>query len=135
MHGPDRGQPRPPVQAHKYLSVLLPDKALPTSEHPCGETIRRGGITKTGNGPARRVLVEGAWTYKHHARITLPLIKRQRELPKSICQISWKAQLRLCARYRRMIAKKKPNNVVVIAIARELAAFMWAIAQEVKAAA
>jgi len=108
---------------------------LVPSEHSSGETIRRGGITKTGNGHARRVLVEGAWTYKHHARITSPLIKRQRDLPKSICQISWKAQLRLCARYRKMVARKKPNNVVVIAIARELAAFMWAIAQEVRAAA
>jgi len=98
-----------------------------TPEHSSGETIRRGGITKTGNGHARRVLVEGAWTYKHHARITPPLIKRQRDLPKSICQISWKAQLRLCARYRKMVARKKPNNVVVIAIARELAAFMWGI--------
>ena len=108
---------------------------LVPSEHSSGETIRRGGITKTGNGHARRVLVEGAWTYKHHARVTLPLIKRQRELPKSICQISWKAQLRLCARYRKMIARKKPMQVVVITIARELAAFMWAIAQEVRAAA
>ena len=78
--------------------------------------------------------MESAWTYKHHARITGHLLKRQRDLPKSICQISWKAQLRLCARYRKMVARKKPNNVVVIAIARELAAFMWAIAQEVRAA-
>ena len=108
---------------------------LVPSEHSSGESIRRGGITKTGNSHARRVLVEGAWTYKHHARVTLPLIKRQRGLPKSVCQISWKAQLRLCARYRKMVARKKPMQVVVIAIARELAAFMWAIAQEVKTTA
>jgi transposase len=114
---------------------LMAYLGLVPSEHSSGENIRRGGITKTGNSHARRVLVEGAWTYKYHARVTRPLIKRQRELPKSICQISWKAQLRLCARYRKMVARKKPNNVVVIAIARELAAFMWAIAQEVKAAA
>jgi transposase len=119
-------------QNPKELMAYL---GLVPSEHSSGETIRRGGITKTGNGHARRVLVEGAWTYKHHARITPPLIKRQRDLSKSICQISWKAQLRLCARYRKMVARKKPNNVVVIAIARELAAFMWAIAQEVRAAA
>ena len=119
-------------QKPKELMAFI---GLVPSEHSSGETIRRGGITKTGNGHARRVLVEGAWTYKHHARVTLPLIKRQRDLPKSICQISWKAQLRLCGRYRKMVARKKPNNVVVIAIARELAAFMWAIAQEVRAAA
>ena len=85
--------------------------------------------------PGRRVLVESAWTYKYHARVTLPLIKRQRDLPKSICQISGKAKLRLCARYRMMIARKKPAQVVAVAIARELAAFMWAIAKEVEATA
>ncbi len=107
---------------------------LVPSEHSSGESIRRGHITKTGNSHARRVLVKSAWTYKHHVRVTRPLIKRQRELSRSIIQISWKAQLLLCARYRRMMARKKPMQVVVIAIARELAAFMWAIAQEVKAA-
>jgi len=113
---------------------LMAYLGLVPSEHSSGESIKRGGITKTGNSYARRVLVESAWTYKHHARVTRPLIKRQRELPKSICQISWKAQLRLCARYRKMIARKKPMQVVVIAIARELAAFMWAIAKETKTA-
>ena len=113
---------------------LMAYLGLVPSEHSSGESIKRGGITKTGNSHARRVLVESAWTYKHHARVTPPLLKRQRDLPKNICQISWKAQLRLCARLRRMITRKKPNNVVVIAIARELAAFMWAIAQEVKTA-
>ena len=119
-------------QKPKELMAYL---GLVPSEHSSGESIKRGGITKTGNNHARRVLVESAWTYKHHARITRCLIKRQQGLPRSIIQISWKAQLRLCARFRRMVAKKKPNNVVVIAIARELAAFMWAIAQEVRATA
>ena len=114
---------------------LMAYLGLVPSEHSSGESIKRGHITKTGNSHARRILVESAWTYKHHARVTLPLIKRQEGLSRSICQISWKAQLRLCARYRRMMARKKPMQVVVIAIARELAAFMWAIAQEVKATA
>ena len=119
-------------QNPKELMAYL---GLVPSEHSSGESVKRGHITKTGNSHARRILVESAWTYKHHARVTLPLIKRQQDLPKNICQISWKAQLRLCARYRRMMARKKPMQVVVIAIARELAAFMWAIAQEVEAAA
>jgi transposase len=119
----------------QHPKELMAYLGLVPSEHSSGESIRRGHITKTGNSHARRVLVEGAWTYKHHARVTLPLIKRQRDLPKNICQISWKAQLRLCARYRRMMARKKPMQVVVIAIARELAAFMWAIAQEVEVVA
>jgi len=119
-------------QNPKELMAYL---GLVPSEHSSGESIKRGHITKTGNSYARRVLVESAWTYKHHARITRPLIKRQQELSRSIIQISWKAQLRLCARYRKMIARKKPMQIVVIAIARELAAFMWAIAQEVRTAA
>ena len=119
----------------QHPKELMAYLGLVPSEHSSGESIKRGHITKTGNSHARRVLVESAWTYKHHARVTPPLIKRQRDLPKNICQISWKAQLRLCARYRKMVARKKPNNVVVIAIARELAAFMWAIAKEVEVVA
>jgi transposase len=119
----------------QHPKELMAYLGLVPSEHSSGESIKRGHITKTGNSHARRVLVESAWTYKHHARVTSPLIKRQRGLPKNICQISWKAQLRLCARYRRMMARKKPMQVVVIAIARELAAFMWAIAKEVEVVA
>jgi transposase len=119
----------------QHPKELMAYLGLVPSEHSSGESIKRGGITKTGNSHARRVLVESAWTYKYHARVTKPLIKRQQELPRSICQISWKAQLRLCARYRRMIARKKPAQVVAVAIARELAAFMWAIAKEVEAVA
>jgi transposase len=123
------------ISRFHHPKELMAYLGLVPTEHSSGESIKRGHITKTGNSHARRVLVESAWTYKHHARITSYLIKRQQGLPRSICQISWKAQLRLCARYRRLMARKKPMQVVVIAIARELAAFMWAIAQEVEAAA
>ena len=123
------------ISRFSHPKELMAYLGLVPSEHSSGESIRRGHITKTGNSHARRVLVESAWTYKHHARVTLPLIKRQEGLPRSICQISWKAQLRLCARYRRMVARKKPMQVVAIAIAREIAAFMWAIAKEVEATA
>jgi len=123
------------ISRFQHPKELMAYLGLVPSEHSSGDSIKRGHITKTGNSHARRVLVESAWTYKHHARVTKPLIKRQEELPRNICQISWKAQLRLCARYRRLMARKKTMQVVVIAIARELAAFMWAIAQEVKATA
>ena len=123
------------ISRFSHPKELMAYLGLVPSEHSSGESIRRGHITKTGNSHARRVLVESAWTYKHHARVTLPLIKRQEGLPRSICQISWKAQLRLCTRYRRMMARKKPMQVVVVAIAREIAAFMWAIAKEVEATA
>ncbi|KPK24037.1 MAG: transposase, partial [Desulfobacterales bacterium SG8_35_2] len=96
----------------RHPKELMAYFGLVPSEHSSGENIKRGHITKTGNSHARRVLVESAWTYKHHARVTLPLIKRQEGLPRSI----W-------------------MQVVVIAIAREIAAFMWAIAKEVEATA
>lgn len=113
----------------KELTAYL---GLVPSEHSSGATVRRGRITKTGNGHARRVLVEAAWAYRLRARVTRPLLQRQGGLPESIRQISWKAQLRLCARYRRLLARGKAKQTIVTAIARELAAFIWAIGQAVE---
>jgi transposase len=113
----------------KELTAYL---GLVPSEHSSGGTVRRGRITKTGNGHARRVLVEAAWAYRLRARVTRPLLQRQEGLPESIRQISWKAQLRLCARYRRLLARGKAKQTIVTAIARELAAFIWAIGRAVE---
>ncbi len=104
---------------------------LVPSERSTGETKRQGGITKTGNVSARKALVEAAWTYRHSAGMGVQHQKRQQGLPQPVRDIAWKAQTRLCARYRRLSAKGKRNTVVVVAIARELAAFLWAIAREV----
>ncbi len=90
-----------------------------------------GAITKCGNGRARRLLVQGAHTYKHKANISTELQKRQESLPKEITDIAWQAPLRLCRRYNRLLSRGKHRNVVVIAIAREMAAYIWAIAREV----
>ncbi|MFZ5447552.1 MAG: IS110 family transposase [Thermodesulfobacteriota bacterium] len=111
---------------------LMAYLGLVPSEHSSGASVRRGPITKTGNGHARRVLVEAAWAYRLRARITRPLLQRQEGLPQSIRQISWKAQLRLCARYRRLLARGKAKQTIVTAIARELAAFIWAIGKAVE---
>ncbi|NQY89193.1 MAG: IS110 family transposase, partial [Colwellia sp.] len=73
----------------------------------------------------------GAHTYKHKANISTELQKRQEALPKEITDIAWQAQLRLCRRYNRLLSRGKHRNVVVIAIAREMAAYLWAIAREV----
>jgi transposase len=110
---------------------LMAYLGLVPSEHSSGSSVRRGRITKTGNGHARRVLVEAAWAYRLRARVSRILFKRQEGLPESIRQISWKAQVRLCARYRRLLAKGKSKQTIVTAIARELAAFLWAIGQAV----
>jgi transposase len=101
------------------------------SEYSSGESRRQGGITKAGNGHVRKALVEGAWAYRYPAKVSPHLQKRLEGLPKPIQDIAWKAQVRLCKRYRRMIGRGKNPNVVVTAIARELAAFMWSIAREV----
>jgi transposase len=106
---------------------LMAYLGLVPSEHSSGASVRRGHITKTGNGHARRVLVEAAWAYRLRARVTGPLLKRQEGLPETIRQLAWKAQLRLCARYRRLQARGKAKQTIVTAIARELAAFIWAI--------
>lgn len=114
---------------------LMAYLGLVPSEHSSGDTIRRGGITKTGNSHARRLCVESAWAYRFPARISPLLFKRQEDLPREVLQIAWKAQLRLCTRFRAMRARRKPIQVVVVAIARELVAFMWAIARQVPAVA
>jgi transposase len=114
-----------PKQLMAYLGLI-------PSEHSSGRTVRRGPITKTGNSHVRRVLIEAAWTYRMQARISSVLLKRQKGLPKSICDISWKAQTRLCARYWRLYAKGKSRQTVVTAIARELSAFIWAIDRQVQ---
>jgi transposase len=80
---------------------------------------------------ARRVLIEGAWSYRYPARVSQALQTRLEGLPKTVREIAWKAQTRLCARYRRLTAAGKKRPLVIAAIAREMAAFLWAIAQHV----
>ena len=117
-----------PRQLMAYLGLV------PT-EHSSGTSVRRGGITKAGNSAARRLLIEAAWCYRFPARISRDLRRRQEDQPKSIREIAWKGQVRLCARYRRLARTGKPANVVTTAIARELAGFVWAIARCVPPAA
>ena len=75
--------------------------------------------------PVRRLLIEAAWCYRFPARISRELLLRQERQPKPIRDIAWKGQVRLCARYRRLVRAGKPANVVTTAIARELAGFVW----------
>ena len=118
----------------KNPKELMAYIGLVPSEHSSGKAVRRGSITKTGNGHVRRALVEAAWTYKMVPRKSQTILKRQEGLPKSICDISWKAQTRLCARYWRFLMRGKSKQTTIIAIARELSAFIWAIDREVQQA-
>jgi len=109
-------------QLMKYLGVV-------PSEHSSGATRSRGGITKTGNGHVRRVLVESAWTYRHPARKTAHLQRRAEQTPEAVQAIAWEAQKRLCARYRMHEARGKLQVQICTAIARELTGYIWAIGQ------
>ncbi len=104
------------------------------SEDSSGPRCRQGSITKAGNSSARRALVEAAHAYAHPARVSWVIARRQTQLPKSVCDTAWKAQLRLCARFRRLAARGLNRNKIVVAIARELCGFVWAIAREIKPA-
>lgn len=112
--------------------LLMGYLGLVPSEHSSGGNIRRGGITKTGNREARRMLIEAAWSYRYPARVAKEKAEILVRLPKIIRDIAWKAQTRLCARYRALIAKGKKPTVVVAALARELAGFVWATGQEMR---
>jgi transposase len=103
------------------------------SEHTSGDKRRQGGITKAGNGRARRVLIEAAWAYRYVAKASPSIQTRLASLPQRIQDIGWKAQLRLCKRFRRLTARGKHATVACTAIARELLAVLWAIAKEVPA--
>lgn len=112
-----------PRQLMAYLGLV-------PSERSTGETVRRGGITKAGNGRIRHLLVESAWTYRHPPRIGKEKLYKLELVSPKIREIAWKAQTRLTARYRALSGKGKKVTVVCTAIARELAGFMWSVARE-----
>jgi transposase len=97
------------------------------SEHSTGDRIRRGPITKTGNRRARSILVECAWSYRHPPRVGRDKLARLEAAPPAVRDIAWKAQSRLTARYRALRRAGKLEVVAVTAVARELAAFIWAV--------
>lgn len=116
----------------EHPEELMGYLGLVPSEFSTGDSVKRGGITKTGNGHVRKVLVEAAWAYRMKPRVSRALLKRQEDIPDSIRRIAWKAQLRLCAKYRKMASSGKASHVAVTAVARELSGFLWAIAKQMQ---
>ena len=104
---------------------------LVPSEHSSGGTVRRGGITKTGDHEVRRVLVQAAWAYRLTPRVSRAKVDVYTTTNETVRSIAWKAQLRLNGRYRRLTARGKSAQIAIIAIARELVAFIWEMAQAV----
>lgn len=110
-----------PRQLMAYLGLV-------PSEHTSGRRRRQGAITKTGNGHARRMLVESAWSYRFPARQTLHLKRKAVNASEEAKVIAWQAQKRLCGRYRSLLQAGKNTRQTTVAIARELAGFIWDIA-------
>ena len=111
---------------------LMAYVGLVPGEHSSGPKRCQGSITKAGNSAARRMLVEVAWHYQHPARITPIIAARQDHLPKAVTDIAWAAQLRLNAKFKRLVARRVMKTKAVVAVARELAGFVWAIGREVQ---
>lgn len=105
---------------------------IPSEDSSGARRRRQGSITKAGNSSARRAFVEAAHAYAHPARVSWVIARRQGELPKDVADVAWKAQVRLCARFRRLAARGLNRNKVVVAIARELCGFVWPVAQRIK---
>lgn len=113
-----------PKQLMAYLGLV-------PSEHSSGLKTKKGNITKTGNGHVRRVLTEAAWAYRFNPKKSLHILRRQQGVPKPVCDIAWKAQLRLCHKYK-TISNRKVTQVAVTAVARELTGFIWAICRKME---
>ena len=115
----------------RFLSApaLMAYLGLVPSEDSSADKHRRGRITKTGNALVRRVLVETAWHYQHRPGVGVTLARRRQGQPAPVIAIADKAQRRLCRRFRKLTAEPKPAGKVVVAIARELAGFLWAALQ------
>ncbi len=113
---------------------LMSYVGLVPSESSSGAQRRQGGLTKTGNSHARRILVECAWGYRFPARKTARIQRRAERASEAVQAIAWDAQLRLCDKYRRLEARGLNGSKVVAAVARELCGFIWAIVREVQRA-
>lgn len=109
---------------------LMSYTGLVAREHSSGGKRRQGGITKVGNAHVRRVLVEAAWSYRHPNVVSRELAARRTHGTPTIVAIAHKAQVRLHRTYWRLLHRNKPPQVAVVAVARELAGFVWAILQE-----
>ena len=121
-----------PLTRFSRPKQLMGYSGMVSSEDSTGSSVRRGAITKTGNAHLRRIVGEAAWAYQHRPAMSPLLKKRQEGLSEEIKEIAWKAQHRLCSRYRRLLAKGKIRQKVATAIGRELLGFIWAIGTQVE---
>lgn len=121
-----------PLSRFSRPKQLMGYSGMTSSEDSTGSSVRRGAITKTGNAHLRRIVGEAAWAYQHRPAMSPVIKKRQEGLSEEVKEIAWKAQHRLCTRYRRLMAKGKIRQKVATAIGRELLGFIWAIGTQVE---
>ena len=114
-----------PTQLMAYLGLV-------PSEHSSGNSRQQGGITKSGNGHVRRLLIESGWCYRFAARKSREIEQRAQKTSPEVQEIAWKAQRRLCARYRALSERGMSSCKVVTAVARELTGFIWAVVEQVR---
>jgi len=112
--------------AEQFMSFV----GLVPSEHSSGQGRRQGSITKAGSTHARRLLVESAWHARRRPTVGYELARRHRGQDPGVLERSWRCQQRLHHRWRRMSGRGKPHQKIVVACARELAGFVWAIATD-----
>jgi transposase len=114
----------------KSAEELMAFVGLVPSEHSSGDQRRQGSITKVGNSHVRRLLVESAWHARRRPTVGYQLARRQRGQDAIVVERAWRCQQRLYQRWQRMAGRGKPQQKIVVACARELAGFVWAIATE-----
>jgi transposase len=117
----------------KRAPQLMGYAGIVSREDSSGERVHRGAITKTGNAHLRRVIGEAAWAYQRGPAVSTALKKRQEGQSEEVKAIAWKAQDRLCRRYRRLVSRGKVHQKVITAVGRELLGFVWAIGVNVEA--
>lgn len=120
------------VSRFAHPRELMSYVGLVPSETSSGEKRRQGGITKTGNGHARRMLIECAWGYRFPARKTVTIQRRAERAPEAVQKIAWQAQVRLCGKYHRLREREVNGAKAIAAVARELCGFVWAVVCQVQ---
>jgi transposase len=119
------------LRRFKTASRLMSYVGLVPSERSSGPKTARGSITKAGNPHVRWKLIESAWHARHRPALSIKMRRRQTGVPQEICDIAWAAQKRLHKRYWAMTSRGKRPQTAVVAMARELVGFIWAIGQVV----
>jgi len=114
------------ASAEAFMSFV----GLVPSEHSSGAQRRQGSITKAGNAHARRLLVEAAWHARRQPKVSYELSRRQAGQDPAVLERAFTCQQRLHRRFQRMTGRGKPPQKIVVACARELAGFVWAIATD-----